>query len=86
MDWSAGEARFVNVPKDQKRVSSEILKANFKKANPGYDISEFVFFKDPERSVRIRAFNPKGPKLAMVYADPYSGKILKKMNHYSFSL
>lgn len=78
MDWSAGEARFVNVPEDQKRVSSDVLKANFSKKNPGYDISEFVFFKDPKRSVRIRAFNPKGPKLAMVYANPYTGEILKK--------
>lgn len=84
MDWSAGEARFVNVPEDQKRVSAEVLKANFNKANPGYDISEFVFFKDPERSIRIRAFNPEGPKLAMVYADPYSGKILKKDESLQF--
>lgn len=84
MDWTAGEAKYVTVPQNEQRVSSDVLKANFSKSNPGYDISEFVFFKDPKRSVRIRAFNPKGPKLAMVYADPYTGKILKKDESLQF--
>ncbi|WP_228457479.1 PepSY-associated TM helix domain-containing protein [Chryseobacterium indologenes] len=84
MDWSAGKARYVAVPDNAERVSSDVLKQNFRKANPGYDISEFVFFKDPKRSVRIRAFSPEGPKLAMVYADPYTGKILKKDESLQF--
>ncbi|MDV3778709.1 hypothetical protein CMU25_19190 [Elizabethkingia anophelis] len=78
MDWTAGNAKYVTVPQNPQRVSSDVLNANFRADNPGYDISEFVFFKDPERSVRIRAFSPKGPSLAMVYADPYTGEILKK--------
>ena len=84
MDWTAGDAKYVQVPKDSHRVSSDILKANVAESNPGYDISEFVFFRDPKRSVRIRVFNPKGPRLAMVYADPYTGKILKKDESLQF--
>ncbi|PUB34412.1 putative iron-regulated membrane protein [Elizabethkingia sp. YR214] len=84
MDWTAGDAKYVTVPQNPQRVSSDVLKANFRTGNPGYDISEFVFFKDPERSVRIRAFSPKGPSLAMVYADPYTGEILKKDDTLQF--
>ncbi|WP_394675353.1 PepSY-associated TM helix domain-containing protein [uncultured Chryseobacterium sp.] len=84
MDWTAGEAKYVQVPKQVIRVSSDVLKVNVAEKYPGYDISEFVFFKDPKRSVRMRVFSPKGPRLAMVYADPYTGKILKKDGSLQF--
>lgn len=77
MDFSAGSARYVSVPPHARRVTHEQLVASIHKANPDMAISEFVFFKDPERSIRIRAFIPKERKLVLVYVNPYNGKVLK---------
>ncbi|MBZ4189441.1 PepSY-associated TM helix domain-containing protein [Niabella beijingensis] len=77
MDLTAGDAKYVT-PSGDPRISSEQINENLKKQYPGYMVSEYVFFKDPARSIRIRAFNPKGPSLVMIYMDPYSGKVLKK--------
>ncbi len=76
MDFSAGSARYVSVPPHARRVTHEQLVASIHKANPDMEISEFVFFKDPERSIRIRAFIPQERKLVLVYVNPYSGQAL----------
>lgn len=65
------------MPPHARRVTHEQLVASIHKANPDMEISEFVFFKDPERSIRIRAFIPKERKLVLVYVNPYNGKVLK---------
>lgn len=77
MDWSAGKARYVEVPANAKRISGEQLAAAIKNENPDFAVSEYVFFKDPHRSIRVRAFIPKEKKLVQVYVNPYTGKILK---------
>ncbi|MDG3582751.1 PepSY-associated TM helix domain-containing protein [Galbibacter pacificus] len=76
MDFTAGDAKYVEA--GESRISSEEIVENLKKEYPDYMISEYVFFKDPERSIRIRAFNRKEVSLAMIYMNPYTGEILKK--------
>ena len=77
MDFTAGDARFVKVPDNPKRVTIAQLQANLKKANPDFSVSEYVFFKEPDRSIRIRAFIPKERKLVQIYVNPYNGEVIK---------
>ncbi|QIY82956.1 PepSY domain-containing protein [Chryseobacterium sp. NEB161] len=77
MDFSAGEARYVQVPANPQRISAVQLAASLKKSNPDFSVSEYVFFKDPHRSIRVRAFIPKDRKLVQVYVNPYTGKVIK---------
>ncbi|MFV0607093.1 MAG: PepSY-associated TM helix domain-containing protein [Niabella sp.] len=77
MDYSAGDAKYVKPPQNPKRVSHFEIIQNIAQHDSNLAISEFVLFKDPARSIRVRAFNPKKKILAMVYVDPYSGKVLK---------
>lgn len=84
MDYTAGDAKYVTVPENAERISHEEIIKNVTLHDSNLAISEFVLFKDPARSMRIRAFNPKKRKLAMVYVDPYSGKILKVDNTIYF--
>ncbi|MFC6100482.1 PepSY-associated TM helix domain-containing protein [Olivibacter domesticus] len=76
MEWSAGNARYVQEIK-KERLSVEQLVANLRqefpdRRNPGYMVS----YKDPKRSVRFNMFS-KELGLRMVYVDPYTGKVLK---------
>lgn len=82
MDWTAGDAKYVKA--GTKRISSEAIEEKLKKEYPDYMISEFVFFRDPKRSIRLRAFNPKDVSLAMIYMDPYTGEVIKKDNTIYF--
>ncbi|UBM58634.1 PepSY domain-containing protein [Marinilongibacter aquaticus] len=75
MDWTAGDAKYVEL--GEKRISTEELASALKAYNPDLKASEYVFFKDPKRSIRIRTFNPSQKKLFQVYMDPYTGKVLK---------
>lgn len=76
MEWSAGDARYVDRVEKQKLPAEQlltILKNQFpNRRSPAY----LVCYKDPQRSVRFNSYDPeKG--LRMVYVDPYTGKILK---------
>lgn len=75
IDFSAGDARYVT-PQTERITVAEINQ-QLQKAYPGIIASEFVFFKDPARSIRIRAFDEKDDVLLMIYMDPYTGKVLK---------
>ena len=76
MDWTAGDAKYVQP--GEERISAEEIMLNLSEAHPGFAVSEFVFFKDPKRSIRLRAFNRKERKLSMFYMNPYTGEVLKK--------
>lgn len=84
MDFTAGDAKYVTVPEHAKRISHEEIIQKVKTYNPDLAISEFVLFKDPERSMRLRVFNPKQRKLSMAYVNPYSGEVLKVDNTIHF--
>lgn len=75
IDWSAGKARYVEQVKTE-RLPVETLMTNAKKTYPKTMLSEVTVYKNPERTVRFRVFAP-GKGLAFMYADPYTGKILK---------
>lgn len=84
MDFTAGDAKYVTVPDNPKRIDHVTLMSAIKKYDPELVVSEFVLFKDPERSIRIRAFNPPKRKLAMVYVNPYTAEVLKVDNTIYF--
>lgn len=75
IDWSAGKSLYTTQVK-QERVPAETIIANVNKAYPQAKLSEMSVYKDPERTVRFRVFAP-GKGLAFVYADPYTGEVLK---------
>lgn len=75
IEWSAGRARYVEQVKAE-RLPVETLISNINKAYPQARLSEVTVHKIPERTVRFRVFAP-GKGLAFVYADPYTGKVLK---------
>ncbi|PVD52271.1 PepSY domain-containing protein [Terrimonas sp.] len=82
IDWSAGKSLYAAEVKLQ-RVPAETLVANVNKAYPQARISEISVYKDPERTVRFRVF-AKGKGLAFVYADPYTGEVLKYDRNANF--
>lgn len=75
MDFNAGEARYV-APGD-KRVTDAEIAATLKAHNPHMRTSEYVFFRDPARSMRVRAYDTKKESLYQIYMNPYTGQILK---------
>lgn len=75
IDFSAGDARYV-MP-ESNRISVTEINNNLQGAYPGIIASEFVFFRDSSRSIRIRAFDEKEDVLVMIYMNPYTGRILK---------
>lgn len=75
IDWSAGNARYV-AQIAPERLPMETIIANVNKAYPKAGLSEVTVYKNPERTVRFRVFSP-GKGLAFIYADPYTGKVLK---------
>lgn len=82
MDLTAGNARYVE--EGTTRISADEIITNLKEEYPDFMISEFVFFKDPSRSIRLRAFNPMERSLAMIYMDPYTGNVIKRDNSIYF--
>jgi uncharacterized iron-regulated membrane protein len=76
MELSAGDARFVKEVQGQPLPAESlvtILKEKFpNRWNPSY----MVFYRDPQRSVRINSYSPD-EGLHMVYIDQYTGEILK---------
>ncbi|MEH0153558.1 PepSY-associated TM helix domain-containing protein [Limibacter armeniacum] len=83
MDFTAGDAKYVETV-GEKRITSEEIDKNIKALYPKYMISEYVFFNDPKRSIRLRAFSREEKMLSMIYMDPYTGEILKKDNSIYF--
>src|SRR5690606_13377887 len=83
IDFTAGQAKYVEV--GGERISSEYLIEKLDQEYPEFEISEYVFFKDPERSIRLRVFSPEHG-LAMIYVNPYTGEVLKvdKSIHFFF--
>jgi len=82
MDISAGESLYVTPQKN--RISHEEIFKQITVLNPNYSISEIVFYKKPERSLRLRAFDTGANELRMIYMDPYTGAILKEDNTVNF--
>jgi uncharacterized iron-regulated membrane protein len=83
IDFTAGDAKYVEV--GEQRISSDKMMQILLEEYPEFEISEYVFFKDPERSIRLRMFSPEHG-LAMIYMDPYTGEVLKvdKSIHFFF--
>lgn len=75
IDWSAGEARYVETVQPE-RISMETLIKNVKKTYPQANLSEVTVYKNPERTTRFRVF-AKEDGLGFIYADPYTGQVLK---------
>ncbi|GAA4806292.1 PepSY-associated TM helix domain-containing protein [Olivibacter ginsenosidimutans] len=76
MEWSAGDARYVEQV-GKERMPVELIMERLKKEFPNYgNPSYMVAYKDPKRSVRFNMFSRK-VGLRMVYVDPYTGEILK---------
>ncbi|MBU3822847.1 PepSY domain-containing protein [Flavobacteriaceae bacterium XHP0103] len=82
MDMSAGESLYVAPQKN--RISHEEIFKRVNDLNPNYSVSEIVFYKNPERSLRLRAFDAGANKLRMLYMDPYTGAILKEDSAVNF--
>ncbi|WP_010254942.1 PepSY-associated TM helix domain-containing protein [Myroides injenensis] len=84
MDWTAGSAKYVTVPENARRITDVEIQKIVEEQTDGYKVSDYVFYKDPSRSFRVRAFNPKERKLSMVYINPYNGEVLKIDNTIFF--
>ncbi|MGY5355913.1 PepSY-associated TM helix domain-containing protein [Wenyingzhuangia sp. IMCC45467] len=76
MELSAGDALYVK-PQENK-ISHENIFKKLLEVNPNYKLSEIVFYKNPNRSIRLRVFDLKTHDLMMIYMDPYTGNILKE--------
>ncbi|WP_053990807.1 PepSY domain-containing protein [Mangrovimonas sp. TPBH4] len=76
LELSAGDALYVKA--ETQKITQKEMYDIIKDINPDYHISEIVFYKDPQRSIRLRVFNMKTKDLFMIYMNPYSGKVLKE--------
>lgn len=77
LSFSAGSAEYVEEV-DDNRISADQILENIERAYPGYMVSEYVFFKDKKRSIRLRIFNPEERSLAYAYMNPYTGELIEK--------
>ena len=75
LELSAGNAKYVEV-EGQKATAVQLLES-VKEANPNLEISQLVFFNEPNRSVRARAFNKETKKLNLIYINPYTAEVIK---------
>lgn len=75
LDFSAGKATHVSIGKE--KVTSDQILGAIHQADSNLQISEVVFFQDPSRSIRVRAFHKESEKLNFVYVNPYTAEILK---------
>ncbi|WP_185218006.1 PepSY-associated TM helix domain-containing protein [Sphingobacterium mizutaii] len=75
LELSAGNAKYVEV-KGPKATAVQLMES-VKETNPNLEISQLVFFNDPKRSVRARAFNEETKKLNLIYINPYTAEVLK---------
>lgn len=75
LEWSAGDARYVEV--QHQPVSSDRLIESIQATDPQLELSEIVYFNDPHRSIRVRAFHGETHQLTFVYVDPYTAEVLK---------
>lgn len=75
LELSAGNAKYVEV-EGQKATAVQLLES-VKEANPNLEISQLVFFNEPNRSVRARAFNKETKKLNLIYINPYTAEVMK---------
>lgn len=83
-ELTAGKAKYVEVPQNHKYATYEEIVNGVKMYNPEIKVSEYVFFKNPKRSIRMRAFIPKERKLIMLYMNPYTAEIIKQDNTIHF--
>ena len=75
LELSAADAKYVEV-EGPKATAVQLLES-VKETNPNLEISQLVFFNDPERSVRARAFNKESKKLNLIYINPYTAEVMK---------
>ncbi len=75
LELSAADAKYVEVA--GPKATAEQLLESVKEMDPNLEISQLVFFNDPERSVRARAFNKVSKKLNLIYINPYTAEVMK---------
>lgn len=75
LELSAGNAKYVEVA-GPKATAVQLLES-VKDTNPNLEISQLVFFNEPNRSVRARAFNKETKKLNLIYINPYTAEVMK---------
>lgn len=75
IDFTAGDARYVEVGKE-KATAEQMMNA-IHAVDPKLRLSQMVFFNDPNRSVRVRAFHDDSKKLNFIYLNPYTAEVLK---------
>ena len=75
LDFTAADAKYVEV--GPHKACAEDIIASIHQKDPKLRISQLVFFSDPHRSVRARAFHQDSNKLNFIYINPYSAEVLK---------
>lgn len=75
IDVMAGDAKYVEA--QQHRVSSEAMIDAIAAKDTSLFLVECLFYKDPDRSTRFRAFNMKNRHLTFIYVNPYTAEVLK---------
>lgn len=87
-DFNNAEVLSVQVPKGAHKLPADRILANLKKEYPKIMPSQYTEFSDQNRSVLIKSMDrSEGASLmslCSVYADPYTGKILKVDHTYGF--
>ncbi len=80
LEFNAGEAKYVTIGKE-KATAEEII-SSVHRLDPKFQLSQLVFFQEPNRSIRIRAFHKDSRKLTFLYVDPYTAEVLH-VDHYA---
>nr|WP_319401896.1 PepSY-associated TM helix domain-containing protein [uncultured Carboxylicivirga sp.] len=77
MEWSAGDALYVDEVKPTRLPSEKLLTILQKRYPHKHSPSYMVTYRDPKRSVRFNSYSTQ-EGLQMIYMDPYTGTILKE--------
>jgi len=86
-DYINREVRFVQIPESDTKVSIDAILKNLKTEYPHITVSQYTEYSDKNKAVVFRAMDKNMPaykSLCSVYADPYTGAILKVDHTYAF--
>ncbi|WP_206531738.1 PepSY-associated TM helix domain-containing protein [Sphingobacterium sp. DR205] len=86
-DYNNREVRFVQVPVSGSKIAIDTILQNLKRTYPDIVASQYTEYSDKNKAVVFRAMNigvPAYKSLCSVYADPYTGAILKVDHTYAF--
>ncbi len=75
LDFTAGDAKYVEVTGEP--VPAEEIMESIQQYDPNLQVSQMVFFQDPKRSIRVRAFHKETGRLNFIYLNPYTAALLK---------